>query len=240
MSRNAKIALLLYLIGLAIYAGTAGARLRGPSHDTHFVHQAKMFLERRLDLGRPPPTQTDWAEVEYLVLKDGRRLTGCFLRSQPSRFRSLNGQLESVPETEIASRSKKYYVSFPPFPALLFLPAVAVWGLATNDVLLTVLLAPIAPMLLFLVLRRLRARGDTRRSEREDLWMTGLFALGTVYYYSSVLGQVWYTAHIVSSALCAGFLYCSLDVRRPVLAGALLGALTLTRPQMGFVGIFFL
>ncbi|MEO6952858.1 MAG: hypothetical protein ABI321_13720 [Polyangia bacterium] len=240
MSRNGKLAFLVYFVCLAIYAATAGTRLRAPSHDTHFVYQAKMFLEHRLDLGRVPPSQNDWAEVEYLVLKDGRTVSGCFLRSQPSHFRTLAGKVETIPATDIQSRSKKYYVSFPPFPAVLFLPVVAVAGLATNDVLLTLLLAPLGPMFLFLVLRRLSARGDSQRSEQDDLWLVALFAVGSVYYYSSILGQVWYTAHIVATALCGAFILASMEARAPVLAGCLLGALTLTRPQMGFVGIFFL
>ena len=241
LSRNDKLALLVYGVLLAIYAATANTRLRGPSQDTHFVYQAKMFLEHRLDLGHAPPNQNDWAEVEYLTLKDGRQIAGCFLKTQPpNHFRSLKGVIESIPDSEIASRSKKFYVSFPPFPAILMLPAVAIAGLAANDVLFTVLLAPLGPMLLFLVLRRLAARGDSQRSEEDDLWLTALFAIGSVYYYSSILGQVWYTAHIVATALCGLFVLASLDVRRPVLAGLALGALTLTRPQMGFVGIFFL
>ena len=44
-------------------------------------------LHRRLELGHPPPSSNDWAEVEYLHLKDGRTVAGCYLRSQPFRFR---------------------------------------------------------------------------------------------------------------------------------------------------------
>jgi len=240
MTRNGKLALAIYGAFLAIYAATAGNRLRSPSHDTHFVYQAKMFLERRLDLGRPPPTQNDWAEVEQLVLKDGRSVAGCFLRSQPGRFRTLHGKVESIADADIQTRSKKYYVSFPPFPALLFLPAVALGGLNVNDVLFTVLLAPLGPMLLFLALRRLSARGDSRRRERDDLWLTAMFGVGTVYYYASVLGQVWYTAHVVATALCGAFVLASFEAAHPLAAGFALGALVLTRPQMGFIGIFFL
>jgi hypothetical protein len=240
MSQNGKRALAIYFAFLAIYAGTAGSRLRGPSNDTHFVYQAKMFLEHRLDLGHAPPTQNDWAEVEYLTMKDGRQLAGCFLRSQPGRFRTLKGKVESITDADIASRSKKYYVSFPPFPALLLLPAVAIRGMRANDVIFTVMLAPLGPMFLFLILRALSRRGDSSRTAIEDLWLTAMFGLGTVYYYSSVLGSVWYTAHIVATALAGAFLFASLDARFPITAGMLLGALTLTRPQMGFIGIFFL
>src|ERR1700727_886102 len=83
MSPTGKRAIAIYFALLLVYAGTAGTRLRSPSSDTHFVYQAKMFLEHRLDLGHPPPNMNDWAEVEYLHLKDGRTIAGAFLRSNP-------------------------------------------------------------------------------------------------------------------------------------------------------------
>lgn len=232
--------LILYLLFVGAYAGSSGLRLRGPSSETHFSHLASMWMAGRLDLGRVPPNQNDWAEVEYLTLKDGRTLAGAFIRSQPGKFHTLEGKVESVTDSDIASRFKKYYVSFPPFPAILFLPFVAIWGLRFNDVLFTVLLAPLGPILLFWTLERLRQRGDSARSTIDNLWLTLFFGVGTVYFYASVLGQVWYTAHIVAMILCGLFVYASLDLRHPMLAGVALGALVLTRPQMGFWGIFFL
>jgi hypothetical protein len=240
MSRQTKSALIIYFAFLAVYAATSGTRLRLHSSDNHFAFQAEMFLKRHLELGRPPPTSNDWAEVEYLHLKDDRTVAGSWLRAQPGRFRDLKGKIELIQESDIENRWKKYYVSFPPFPAAIFLPFVAIWGTNVNDVLITVILAALGPMLLFLVLRRLQARGDSSRSEIDDLTITAMFGVGTVYYYSSVMGQVWYTAHIVSTVLAGLFVLASLEARYPVLAGLALGALALTRPQMGFWGIFFL
>jgi hypothetical protein len=240
LSRNARMALLVYVVSLSAYAATSGMRLLRPSSDIHFSYQAQMLLDRRLDLGHSPPSMNDWAEVEYLRLKDGRTVAGAYLRSQPNRFRLLGGKLESIDASQIDSRWKKYYVSFPPFPALLFMPLVALFGLRFNDVLFTVVLAALGPTLLFLVLRRLRVRGDSQRSEREDLFLTAMFGLGTVYYYASVLGQVWYTAHIVATVLTGLFVLASLEASHPILAGLLLGGIVLTRPQMGFWGLFFL
>src|SRR5262245_41848652 len=127
MTRNGRIALLVYCAGLAAYAAASGRRLRSHSSDNHFAYQAQMFLDRHLDLGKPPPSSNDWAEVEYLHLKDGRTVAGSFLRAQRSRFRELSGEIELIDNGDIQNRWKKYYVSFPPFPALLFLPLVAIW-----------------------------------------------------------------------------------------------------------------
>ncbi|HZS41841.1 MAG TPA: hypothetical protein VFF06_33660 [Polyangia bacterium] len=240
LSRNGKVALGVYAAALACYASASGSRLFRPSSDIHFAYQANMFLHHRLDLGGPPPSSNDWAEVEYLHLKDGRTVAGSWLRSQPTKFRELGGKVESITDTQIANRWKKYYVSFPPFPSVIFLPLVAIFGVFVNDVILTVLIAGFGPMLLFLVLRRLRARGDSERSELDDLWLTAMFGIGTVYYYSSVLGQVWYTAHVVATVLTGLFVLASFDARHPIWAGITLGAIVLTRPQMGFWGIYFL
>jgi hypothetical protein len=67
-----------------------------------------------------------------------------------------------------------------------------------------------------------------------------MFAFGSVYFYSSVLGQVWYTAHIVATVLACLFVHAAIDARHPIWAGLCLGGLVLTRPQMGFFGIFYL
>ncbi|MGZ3406530.1 MAG: hypothetical protein ACXVAN_08830, partial [Polyangia bacterium] len=104
-----------------------------------------MFLHGHLDLGHPPPNTNDWAEVEYLHLKDGRTIAGTFLRSNPTHFRALDGKIERITNEDIANRWKKYYVSFPPFPTVIFLPFVALFGLGVNDVLITIVLAALAP-----------------------------------------------------------------------------------------------
>jgi hypothetical protein len=240
-SRTNRVAILIYVISLGVYAATSGMRLLRPSNDNHFSYQAHMLLHGRLDLGRAAPqNMNDWAEVDVLHLKDGRTLEGAYLRSQSNRFRQLGGKVESIDATEIASRQKEYYVSFPPFPALLFLPFVALFGLHFNDVLFTVVLAALGPTLLFLVLRRLAVRRDSLRTEQEDLLLTAMFGVGTVYYYASVLGQVWYTAHIVATVLTGLFVLASLEASHPLMAGLFLGGMVLTRPQMGFWGLFFL
>jgi len=69
-----------------------------------------------------------------------------------------------------ASRGVEYHVAFPPFPSVVFLPLVMIFGTAANDVLATVILGALAPALLLMVLRRLRERGlSTRIAARRDL-----------------------------------------------------------------------
>ncbi len=240
ITRNAKLGLAVYVIFLVGYCCASGNRLLHHTNDIHFSYEADMFLHGRIELGHPPPSSNDWAEVEYLHLKDGRTVAGTFVRSNPFHFRELDGKVERITNADIANRWKKYYVSFPPFPTLIFLPFVAAFGLGVNDVLLTIVLAALAPMLLFFVLRHLSARGDSTRTEEEDLWLVAMFGFGTVFFYSSVIGQVWYTAHVVATVLTGLFVLCSFEARRPILAGLCLGAILLTRPHVAAWGLFFL
>jgi hypothetical protein len=57
------------------------------------------------------------------------------------RFYPLRGPSLTIDNEEIASRSDIRYVSFPPFPAVLMLPFVAVAHLKFNDVLFTAIWA---------------------------------------------------------------------------------------------------
>ena len=137
----------------------------------------------------------------------------------------------------------KTYISFPPFPAMLVLPIVWIAGSAENfrDGQFFVWLAPICPAVMWLVFEKLRRTGRSARTEKENLQLALLLAFGTVYFFASVQGTVWYAAEVVAMDLGALFILFALDAERPVLAGAMLGALFLTRPPMllfGFLLVF--
>jgi hypothetical protein len=134
----------------------------------------------------------------------------------------------------IRTRRYVYYVSFPWFPALLMLPFVAIWGMKFNDVIFTAVLAAFNPVLVYLVLRRLAALKLSQRRLPDDLWLVACFAFGTVHFYSSVLGQVWYTAHIVGVSLTCLYVLAALEGRHVFLAGLCLGLGFVTRTPIPF------
>lgn len=135
----------------------------------------------------------------------------------------------------------KWFISFPPFPALLMLPLVWAAGSAENfrDGQFVVWLAGVAPGALFLALEELRRTGRSERTEAEHLRLALLFAFATPYFFTAVQGTVWFAAHVVGCGLMALFLFVGLGARRPVLAGLLLGAMFATRPTTLLVGVFF-
>jgi len=215
--------------------------LVGHSPYNHYVYLADGWMHGRLSLPGQPPNENDWAKVDVLKLRDGRELRGIYgsrTGGPVDRFYPLRGTPETVPAGDIVSRSSIRYVSFPPFPAVLMTPFVAIWGLSFNDVLFNGLWAGLNPMLLFLLLRHLRARGLSRRTEVDDLWLTAMFGVGTVYYFCSVVGQVWFTAQIVAVTLSIGYVWASLGAQRPMLAGLFVALGFATRPPWLVIPLF--
>jgi hypothetical protein len=135
----------------------------------------------------------------------------------------------------------KTYVSFPPFPALLILPAVKLLGSAerVRDGQFFACFTGLAPALLYLALDALTRSGRAKRSERDNILLASLFAFGTVYWFSSVQGTVWFAAHVIGAALAALYLLASIDARHPFLAGLAIGLGFATRTPLGFAFPFF-
>ncbi|MEA2700594.1 MAG: hypothetical protein QOI66_4865 [Myxococcales bacterium] len=236
-----KALIVLYIIFTGAYLGASGERLRRHSQYNHFVYLAEGWLHGRLALQGPPPNENDWAKVDVLKLKDGREVHGVYgsrTGGPVDRFYPLRGKSETIAESDIVSRSAIRYVSFPPFPAVLMMPLVAIWGLNFNDVLFTVLWAGINPVLMFLLLGNLRRRGLSRRTPVDDLWLTLLYGVGSVYYYCAVVGEVWFTALIVANTLAIGYAWASLDAQRPALAGLCIGLGFATRPPWVMFPLF--
>ncbi len=202
-----------------VYCATAAQRLTRPSANNHYVHLADAWLDGRLDLGPVAPGTNDWACFD--TVDQGPCPPGRYAFSGPDagRFR--------------------WYVSFPPFPAVVLLPVVAIFGLSTLDALVWVLLAGLAPALLFIVFRFLRESGLSQRTEGDDLLLTALFAVGSVYYFAAVQGSVWFAAHVLASVCICLFLLFAFGARRPVAAGLMLGLAVLCRPATLFLSAFF-
>jgi hypothetical protein len=209
----------IFVLCAGVYCATSAHRLLRPSPNNHYVHLAHAWLEGRLDLGGDPPGTNDWA---------------CF--DTVSRGPCPAGQYRfSGPDAE----RYRWYVSFPPLPAILLLPVVAIFGLATLDALFWALFAGAAPALLFIVLRFLRESGRSGRSRRDDLLVTTLFGIGSVYYFVAAQGTVWFAAHVVAAACVCLYLSCSFGARRPAVAGLALGLAFLSRPATLLLAPFF-
>ncbi len=83
-------------------------------------------------------------------------------------------------------------IPFPPLPAAILLPFVAIWHLATNEQLLATIFGAVDVGIAYWMLGFLPVREQIRR-------LTALFfGLGTVFWYTSVIGSTWFWAHVVA------------------------------------------
>jgi hypothetical protein len=137
----------------------------------------------------------------------------------------------------------RYFVSFPPVPAALLLPAVAIAGRPerVREPALFAAVAPLGPTFFFLALECLRRAGRTPRRTRRDLFgLSLLLGLGTVYWFCALQGSVWFIGHVVALVFAAAFLWASVGARQPMLAGACLALAVGTRPTVGLAAPLFL
>ena len=83
---------------------------------------------------------------------------------------------------------------FPPLPALVLMPFVALWGIATDERAVSVALGALDVGLCWWAL------GGVRVSRAVRLATTLFFAFGTVFWYAAQLGTTWFFAHVVAVA----------------------------------------
>lgn len=130
----------------------------------------------------------------------------------------------------------RWYVSFPPFPAVLMMPLVAIFGLRFNDVAFTIVFAAANVALLHRLLRRLQPA----RAEWEHAALAIVYGFGTLAWTCGIRGEVWYTAETVGVTLTLLYLHAALEARHPVLAGLAVACAAITRTPLAFAAVFFL
>jgi hypothetical protein len=197
----------------------------------------------------------DWSSYRILTLKSGEVLRGVFpwkdkKDERRHEFHSLDGTLYRIQCGRDVARGcygnsadvMRYHVSFPPFPGVAMMPFAAIWGYDVNDVWFTLFFAALNVLLLFRVLEALRLARYSERSLRDNLWLTAMFAFGTVHFFCSVRGEVWFTALVLGVTLHLASIWCVIDFKRPLLAGLFLGLGAATRTPLifGSLFIFFL
>ncbi|MBI3750322.1 MAG: hypothetical protein HY263_01535 [Chloroflexi bacterium] len=153
----------IVLVGLALAAYWL------PGHDrlfNHFVWQADAFLHGRAML--------DWPV-------------------EPSAAGPGNAYFQDVyPVRDATGQTIGALLPFPPLPAVILMPFVALWGLATDHRLVSVWFGALDVGIAWWALGKLAV------SRRIRLATTVFFAFGTVFWYAAQLGTTWFFAHVVA------------------------------------------
>ena len=157
------------LVGLALvaFAGLVYWSSAPDRYYNHFVWQALAFLDGR-------------AAIDYPV--------------GPLAGTPGNAFFQDVLPIKGPNGESRGLLPFPPLPAVVLMPFVAIWGVATDERVISVVLGAIDVGLAWWVLGRLSVSSMVR------LATTVFFAFGTVFWYAAQLGTTWFLAHVVALA----------------------------------------
>lgn len=143
-------------------------------------------------------------------------------------------------------------IPFPPLPAILLLPFVAVFGLGTDAALIAAVLGGLNVGLCWRMLVRVTPRGDVA------LLATVFYGFGTVAWHAAMNGSTWMLAHVAASTFVILAITVALDTDgaerwsrrarllagfiepRQFAAGLLLGIGTLARLPVAFGAPFLM
>lgn len=167
-----------------------------------------------------PPTPYD-----YFV-----RLADAFLHGRIALSTAPSWLNELVP----AANGTGWYVVYPPMPAVMLVPFVALLGPNLPQQIPAAIFGGAAVGLLWLVL------AEFDLTARARAMLTLVFAFGTCFWYVTEVGSAWYLSQTVAVLFAVGALLPALQRRWPWLAGLLLGCATIARLPVGLTAPFYL
>ena len=130
------------------------------------------------------------------------------------------------------------YVPFAPFPAIVFMPLVALIGPVRADELSSEINAAVAAGsvgLCWMLLGRVGVASLVHR-----FWLVVLFGFSTALWWVTTRGGVWHTGQIIATILTLACLIELWGRHRPLLIGLLAGAAFLTRAPLAFAVPFYM
>ena len=157
----------------------------------------------------------------------------------------LHGQyyLRIIPPTthDLSFFNGNYFLYWPPMPALVLMPFVAVFGIGFSDIFFTVVIASINVMLVAHLLNSAEKAQIINITRFQKGILVLFFAAGTVHLILAPRGGVWFTGQLT------GFMFVILSyifalhyqgVGGFVLTGTAIGLAMLTRNHLLFAGIW--
>jgi hypothetical protein len=152
----------------------------------------------------------------------------------------LNGGLDlqstGIPDfyQDVVRVGEEKYIPFPPAPALLLMPFVALWGTGTHEYTVSMLFGALNVVIFWYILRSLNVSAFTQ------VLMVPFFAFGTVHFYAATTGTVWFFAHVAAVMFLLLAILSLLRGMNPVVPALFLGLAFLSRQTTILAAPFFL
>ena len=124
---------------------------------------------------------------------------------------------------ELVPVNGKYYVVYPPAPAIALMPFVAFWGLNFNQTWGSIFYGALAVAISYFVFARITSK------KWVVIALTVLLGFGTNFFFTSLAGTSWYFSHIMVVFFLALALFEATGKSRPWLVALLFSAAFLSR-----------
>ncbi len=128
----------------------------------------------------------------------------------------------------------KFYIVYPPMPAILSLPFVLIFGANFPQQILAHLLGAGIVILTILISYKIK------KNKQLAMWSGALIGFGSIVWFLSSVGSVWYLGQISSAFFLTAAIYEVVTRKRPILVGLLVGAAYLSRIHVIITLPFFL
>ncbi len=138
----------------------------------------------------------------------------------------------------IAGGDGRWYVPFAPFPAIAFMPLVALIGPQTADNMESAINAALAAGTVGLCWMLTGRLGIARLADRS--WIVLLFGFSTVLWWVTTRGGVWHSGQLIATLLTLGCLVELWGRQRAILVGLMAGAAFLTRAPLALAVPFYM
>ncbi len=167
-------------------------------------------------------TAADRQPLDYFV-----RLADAFLHGRITLLEAPSWLNELIP-----AGPGEWYVAYPPFPAVVLVPIVALFGTDIHEQIVSSVIGGASVGLVWLLLVPFAL------SRRARFVLTATFGLGTVLWYVSEVGSTWYLAHDVAVFCLLAALNLAVRGRAPFLVGLLLGCAATSRLPVALAAPF--
>jgi hypothetical protein len=162
-------------------------------------------------------------------------LADAFLHGQ------LNLRLLPASVHDLSFFQGKYYLYWPPMPAIVLMPFVALFGVHFSDVFFGVVLGAINVAMVAILLREVDRAKLIELDEEYRAWLVVFFALGTVQVVLASFGTVWFTAQLLGFLFVALAYFSALKfegMKAFVWVGVFMACAMVTRNHLIFTGIW--
>lgn len=123
----------------------------------------------------------------------------------------------------IPVEAEKYYVVYPPLPALIAVPFVYLFGAGFPQQILAHILGALTIIVIY------KTSLFISKTVSVSIWISLLAGVGSIIWFLSSVGSSWYLGQVSACLFLSLSLYESLNKKRPFLLGVFIGAAYLAR-----------